>query len=444
MKQPPISQIELNSRLIPFLTLLLLLLQLLLPYRGWVIGLVGLGGIWWLGYRWVQWLASGLQLSREMRFGWTQVGDRIEERFTLKNSGWAPGLWVEVRDHSTMPGYEVSMVTGVGMHNTNKWRKRGMCTQRGLFTLGPTELRSGDPFGLYTLTIHYPTTSTIMVSPPIVPLPSIEVAAGGQKDGGRPRPFASRHTLNSAGSRPYLPGDEKRWIHWRVSAHKGSLHVRLFDDAPVGDWWIILDLNQQVQVGEGSSSTAEHAIILAASLADRGLREGRSVGLAAATGGENQDAIWLPPRSGESHRLAILQALALAELGELSLADFLTRSRSTFSREASVIVITPACEGQWLENLLLLRRRGTIPTVLLLDANSFGAAKVNLGAEANTEACQQQLSQLGIISHIIPRDLLDRPEARPGQQGAWEWIVSGTGRAFAKQKPKDLTWKRLF
>jgi len=145
MNQSPISQVQLNSRLIPFLTLLL------------------------------------------MRFGWTQVGDRIEERFTLKNRAWAPGLWVEVRDHSTMQGYEVSVVTGVGINDTNKWWMRGICTQRGLFTLGPTELRSGDPFGLYTLRIHYPITSTIMVSPPIVPLPSIEVAAGGQKDGGRPR-----------------------------------------------------------------------------------------------------------------------------------------------------------------------------------------------------------------------------------------------------------------
>ncbi|MCP4517159.1 MAG: hypothetical protein GY824_18265, partial [Delftia sp.] len=139
------AQLQLNSRLLPLLLGSLLLLQLAFPYKGWMMLLVGLGGGWLIGYLWARSLAGGLQLGREMRFGWAQVGDRLEERFTLFNAGWAPGLWVELVDHSTLPDYHASRVTSVGTQASNQWRLKSICTHRGLFTLGPTSLRTSDP-----------------------------------------------------------------------------------------------------------------------------------------------------------------------------------------------------------------------------------------------------------------------------------------------------------
>ena len=103
--QPKIhARVQLNTRLLPAMVVLLVVLQLTVPYQGWVALLVGFGGAWLIGYLWARSLARGLSLVREMRFGWAQVGDRLEERFTLTNKGWAPALWVEVIDHSTLPG----------------------------------------------------------------------------------------------------------------------------------------------------------------------------------------------------------------------------------------------------------------------------------------------------------------------------------------------------
>jgi len=53
------------------------------------------------------------------------------------------------------------------------------------------------------------------------------------------------------------------------------------------------------------------------------------------------------------------------------------------------------------------------------------------------------LAGLGIAPYIIKRELLDRPEARPGHQGEWEWRVTGFGRAIPVHKPADLSWKKL-
>jgi len=47
-----------------------------------------------------------------------------------------------------------------------------------------------------------------------------------------------------------------------------------------------------------------------------------------------------------------------------------------------------------------------------------------------------------VAHYVITHDLLDRPEARPGRAGHWEWRVSGTGRAVPIRRPES-TWKVL-
>jgi uncharacterized protein (DUF58 family) len=428
----PEPHIRLNSRLLPILVGLLLILHIVAPGRVWRILLIGLGGAWLLGYLWARSLARCLSLRREMRFGWAQVGDRLEERFTLANDGHLPGLWVEVVDYTIMPDYCVSRVTAVGGTAKTRWHTRGVCTRRGLFTLGPTALRTGDPFGLYTVTMHYPDSATLMVIPPILPLPTIEVAPGGRAGEGRPRADAPERTVSAASVRDYTHGDSLRWIHWPTSARRDSLFVKLFDGTPAGDWWIFLDLDERVQAGQGQASTEEHGVILAASLADRGLRLGRAVGLV--THGE--ELVWLPPGEGDGQRWTILRALALADHGSRPLAELLSRVRPRFGERTSLVLITPSLDRRWVEALWPLMQRGAIPTVLLLDPASFGG----IGDASRASA---MLSDLGITCYVITRDLLDRPEAQPGRRGEYEWRVTPLGRAVTARNPRELAWKVL-
>ncbi|GAB4547820.1 MAG: hypothetical protein Kow0063_42600 [Anaerolineae bacterium] len=432
MRQDPEPCLHLNSRLLPLLVGLLLVLHMIEPYRVWRILLIGLGGAWLLSYVWARSLARGLRLRREMRFGWAQVGDRLEERFTLVNNGHLPGLWVEIVDYTTMPDYRASRVTAVGGKSHTRWHTQGVCTRRGLFTLGPTALRTGDPFGFYTVELSYPDSTTLMVTPPLLSLPTIEVAPGGRAGEGRPRANAPERTVSVASVRDYIEGDELRWIHWPTSARRDSFFVRLFDGTPAGDWWIFLDLDRAVQAGQGQASTEEHGVILAASLADQGLRLGRAVGLV--TYGE--ELVWLPPQGGDGQRWAILRALALAHTGSCPLAELLGRVRPRFGERTSLILITPDPGHHWIEALWPLLRRGAIPTVLLLDPASFGG-------DGHAGGTATLLSTLGITCYVITQDLLDRPEARPGRQGQYEWRVSPLGRVVTTRRPQELAWKVL-
>ena len=432
MKTPIQRRLKLNTKLLPILVGLLLMLQLTYPYKGWQILLLGLGGVWLVSYLWARALARHLIFSREMRFGWACVGDRLEERFTVTNMALIPATWLEIVDHTTMPDYATNRVTGVDGRSINRWHTQGVCTRRGIYTLGPTTLLTGDPFGLYTVSLHHTDSATLTVTPPIVPLPAIEVAPGGRAGQGRARLNAFERTVSVSGARPYDPGDSLHWIHWPTTARTGSLHVRLFDSLPSSDWWLLLDLDEDIQVGEGYVSTQEHSVILAASLADRGISAGRAVGLI--THGET--LVWLPPQRGDGQRREILRALAVAQPGSQSLADLLSRTRPALGQMASLIIITAAVRGEWAEALLPLMQQGVVPTVLLLDPVSFGGTQEVAGL-------QNLLANLGVTHHVINSRLLDRPESRPGEQGHWRWRVSPSGRAVAVQQPRDLQWKEL-
>lgn len=425
-------KVKINSWLLPVLLIAAAITDLITPYRGWRILTVGLGGALILSYFWSRSLAKGLDLTREMRFGWAQVGDRLVERFTLRNEGWSSAVWAEVDDQSTLPGYRASRGTGLPGRDSLRWHTEAICSRRGLFVLGPTKLQTGDPFGFFSVSLQYPSTMPLLVLPPIVPLPSIEIAPGGRTGDGRPRASALDRTVSAASVREYVPGDSKRWIHWRTTARRDNLYVRLFDGTPAGDWWILLDMDRHVQAGEEDDATDEHGIILAASLADQGIRLKHSVGLAA----YGEELVWLPPAQGEGRRWEILRSLAMISRGSRPLAEVMTRIRPSLGQHTSIIIITPSVDTAWVEALVPLMRRGAVPTVLMLDPASFGG-------EGNTTLIESSLTTLGVANYTITQDVLDRPEIRPGQQGQWGWRVLGTGRAVPTYNVSDTPWKVL-
>jgi uncharacterized protein (DUF58 family) len=410
-------------------------MQVIDPYPGWVILTIGLGLTWLASAVWMLSLASGLQLRREMRYGWSQVGDRLEERFTLQNKSPFPAVWVEIRDNSTMPGYQPSRAIGLAALSSTSWRTQGVCNCRGLFSLGPTTLRSGDPFGIYEVCIDDSATATLVVMPPVIPLPDIQVTPGGRVGEARPRSGAPEQTVAASSVRPYLPGDSLRSIHWRTTARREAPFVRIFDGTPAGDWWIFLDMEQRVQAGQGFDSTVEQGVILAASLAERGLADRRAVGLVV----NAQNLVWMPPQAGSSRRWEILRSLALVNPTVRPLAELLQKTRPAIGRRSSLILITPNTDADWIEKLLPLMWLGVVPTVLLMDRSTWDESY----PRSAINSVIGSLNQLNVRCYPITRDLLDRPEARPGRQGQWEWRISPRGRAVAVRKPAELPWKAL-
>ncbi|MEO0565755.1 MAG: DUF58 domain-containing protein, partial [Chloroflexota bacterium] len=89
-------------------------------------GLLVVAFIWaWLSVRW-------LNVRRKTRARRAQVGRDIDEVFTVQNRGWLPKLWLEVRDHSQLPGHSASQVVpAVGPRGQYRWYVQTTCLTRG-------------------------------------------------------------------------------------------------------------------------------------------------------------------------------------------------------------------------------------------------------------------------------------------------------------------------
>ena len=425
-------RVKLNSVILPLLTLGMLVMQLINPSKIWQAMIVAFGGLWLIAGLWAWSLRGSLRLTREMRFAWTQVGDALEEQFTLTNDGNLPATWVEVIDHSTLPGYSATRAIGIVMKSTNTWHTSGICVRRGVYEVGGTTLRCGDPFGIYTIEKFFAEKSTLVVMPPVISLPSVEIAPGGWMGDGHPRPNIIDQTVNASTVREFAHGDSPRLIHWPTTARRGKFYSRILEGAPASDWWIALDVDSHVQVGQDWENTIELGIILAASFAERGLRARHSVGLLA----NGRQTVWLKPQSGENHRLGILRALAMLEPGQLPLSEFLERANPALGNRISLIVITPSINNDWMSSLTHLLWKGISPTVILMDPASFGAPQ-------SADSVAGVLAEMGIPRFILNRSLLQQPEARPGWKGQWEWRITPSGKAVSTRPPGDLTWRRL-
>ncbi|MGE5462460.1 MAG: DUF58 domain-containing protein [Syntrophothermus sp.] len=422
---------RLNAKVFPIIALIAFIMQIVDPSRVWVILLICIGGTWLVCRWWVRGLERSLVFEREMRFGWAQVGDRLEERFTLTNSFMLPATWVTLQDYSTLPDHYASVATGVEGSSRSQWKVSTKCTRRGVYTLGGTSLETGDPFGIYTLTFEDPTSSTLAVMPPVVSLPKFQIASGGWAGEGKSSPRSLQETINASHTREMAPHDPMRWIHWKSTARYNKFYVRQFEGTPAGDWWLLLDLDRETLLGSGWESTEEHSVVLAASLASQGLNEEHPVGLAVNGGAPS----WTVPRRNEYQQRAILKALAVASPSDLGLHEYLDRIGPSLGSHCSLLIMTANPSPEWTESMVPLMWRGIQPTVFLLDPISFGGT-------SDSKALNDVLQMMGILCHIIPRDLLDKRQIWPGQEGEWEWRISGTGKAVAVKAP-TADWRRL-
>jgi uncharacterized protein (DUF58 family) len=357
---------HLNVWLLPVSGVILLILYLLTSYKGWLIFTIGIGGAWLVALLWILSLERTLHIERKINLAWATVGESVPEEITLINRGWLPALWVEITDESSSIESPLRIVAEAARHSHRSRHFSHMFKRRGVYTLGPTRLRCSDPFGIYTLTMNEQHSSTILVTPPVLPLYDLRLPTGGLTGDERHRRGYIERNINDVGLRNYRPGDSLKHIHWRASAHFDDLIVRQLEAATSRDWVIYVDLDNNAQAGIGENSSLELCIVLAASLALRGLREHRKVGMVMA----GPRYVYIEPAAGPIQQWRILRALAEAQTGNHPLAELLLKQQSR--QTATIIAITPSIDPTWVASAYKLLKGGSIVS-LLVDPIDFGS-----------------------------------------------------------------------
>lgn len=372
-----------------------------------------------MSYLWSRSLGKGVQLNRETRLTWVQVGNHMEERFTLSNASVFPAPYIELIDHSTLPGFNASRIISVNAEATEVWTVTAFCKQRGLFQLGDAQILTSDPLGIFEVTIPAPLYVPILVLPQATILSEFKIAPSGILGDGQPRRNAMHESIHVSTVREFAEGDSMRQIHWPTTARKGKPFVRLMENAPEGKWWIVLDLDEKYMLGSGWDSIEEQSVSLVASLADLGLRARKSTGLVC----NGQDFRWLPPQGGDAQQWEILQTLALAKPGKLSLNGLFDKMFTSLGTDHSLLIVTACTQVDWIKSLASLAKRGLIPTVFLMDTSSFTGTD-------SLEIAKATLAKQNIRYHIIPRGMIEPPQMEPIPFSTLTWDAIPASRVF--------------
>lgn len=376
-------------------------------------------------YLWAWSNLRGLHVLREIFTHRTQVGEDARERLIIQNLWPFPKLWIEVRDHSDLPQHSSGAVFYLQGGDRRRWIVRTRCTMRGKFTLGPTSLISGDPFGIFKVERRVPGTSEVLVYPQTTPLPGFTLPSA-ELPGGQDVKSRTYHvTPNVATIRDYQPGDSFNRIHWRSTARTGQLMVKEFELDPTAEVYIVLDMQERVQqhIARESAptgrrgrelrlaeSTEEYGVHAAASVARHMLSQNRNVGLI--SWGQHREVI---PAERESRQLfKILEALAVLRAhGAQPLAEVLAAESVRFGRNCTLVIITSSLDEHWIISLQHLLYRGARAVVVLVDPRSFGGWR-------DTLTIQARLAELRAPTYLYQQgqplaDALQRPIMLDGQ-----------------------------
>ncbi len=137
---------------------------------------------------------------------------------------------------------------------------------RGKFTIGPLRVRVADAFGLVEISRSFSTTSTLVVTPRIFPLPRAAALSSwlGEGDGGMRTISAIGE--DDAAPRLYQDGDGLRRVHWKSTARYGELMVRREEHQWRNSASVFLDTRRSAHSRSGPSASFEFAVSAAASI----------------------------------------------------------------------------------------------------------------------------------------------------------------------------------
>lgn len=360
-----------------------------------------LGLLLLLSFGWAWSNINWVYISRTTRTRRTQVGRPMEERFSVRNTSVLPKLWLEVRDYSTLPAHLASkVVNNLGSRAAITWRVNTICRRRGRYQLGPIELNSSDPFGLFPMTRYLSPTTNVVIYPMTVDIQQFALPVGVLPGGDALRRRTHYVTTNASGVRDYAPGDSFSRIHWRSTARRDRLIVKEFELDPLADIWIVADMAEfshvssenelakasDLQPGEIPlwmqaakaeeyklpDMTEEYTVTIAASLAQYFLRRDRSVGMMAY--GQSREIV--QPDRGERQISRLLETLAVLRAeGQVAVQDTLNAEMHLFPRGTTLIVVTPTTNEAWLTAARQLTRRGLRVVAVMIDPESFGGRR---------------------------------------------------------------------
>ncbi|WP_084614717.1 DUF58 domain-containing protein [Nakamurella lactea] len=207
------------------------------------------------------------------------AGERATGALTVRNSGTRRLLSsrMELPVGGSMASFRIPGLAGGAEHEDLFVIPTA---RRAVIQVGPALSVRGDPLGLLRRQVRWTVASNLFVHPRTVALHG--AATGIVKDlEGQPTKDLSSNDVSFHALRQYVPGDDRRYVHWRTSARTGVLMVRQFEETRRTHLAVALSVDPDEY---GTVEEFELAVSVAASLGAQAMREERPVTVGAGRG----------------------------------------------------------------------------------------------------------------------------------------------------------------
>jgi uncharacterized protein (DUF58 family) len=310
----------------------------------------------------------GLHAERTITPIRVPVGGRAEVALHVRSTGRLPtgGLLIQDGVPYALGGKPRFVIEHLPRHTGTQLRYTVNPMLRGIQQIGPLKATITDPFGLAEFERELAHVSRLIVVPRVARLVGLPGGSGlGSGDDGSVRLNAGQGE-DDAIVRPYRQGDDLRKVHWRSTAKRDEMMVRVEERPWRGGTTILLDHRAVAHRGTGSTASLEWAISFAASVCLHLHRHGHRIRLVTETGRLLVD----DSGDGTHHDNAVLDALAALE--PTHQRDMDCRSDPGHGQELVAIIGSASAES--LGQLIRYRSRSSRSLAVLLDMSAWGGA----------------------------------------------------------------------
>lgn len=406
--------------------------------RGWLVAALGLGlalagrgfgsqSLIQLGYAFIVVVIAALivvrlrkhelVVSRRVSPERAKLGEKVVSTVRIDNRGRgaAPLLLAEDRIPPGLSGKARFAVHGIEPGGHRETRYAIKPARRSRYELGPLTISVVDPFGLAQLKKGSTETSTFLVHPRIDKL----TLPRDQLDRRSISATTARNPSVSMGEefytlREYAEGDDLRKVHWPATAKRGRYMIRQEETPWHTRATILLDDTSASHDSDGSGSSFERAVEVAASLIDLYHRSGYSYRLICA--GDDE----IPAGRGADQRNRCLDLLATIDLkeeggpGEL-LRVKLSELNVASSPEAALILAAGTIDPDTATLLAHVSRRFRQAAVVSAPAHRYGSQP--------TKSRWESESQVLEATQLLARSSLRSMILGPGDPLASGWVA---------------------
>jgi uncharacterized protein (DUF58 family) len=279
---------------------------------------------------WSRLALAGVRAERRLETTRAFAGERIGCVLRLVNRKPLPLPWVRLEDSlppalRPVPAGEpaeagsVTRSAALLWYRGIRWKLEIDCARRGFYPLGPLKITTADLLGLYARSAFVGETAPIIVYPRIFPVDTGRIPSLHPMGESRAALRLFQDPTHTIGVRGYDCGDSLRLIHWKATARRADLQVRVLAATTSFQAGIFLDAASFTAAaagmgpdkGAGTDEEFELGISVAASiaaaLAERGSPTGLFVNARLADSGQPAA---IAPSAGKGRLVDILEALA--------------------------------------------------------------------------------------------------------------------------------------